>query len=450
MSTASHSRQRKPQRVLVAGETVFVHRRKDGAHGRCGPGVCVLSEEPKPGRKETVWVHMRNCLHQCNRTQVRPATNEEAEGIETVTGLLPSLSEAVRERRTRHFADITDEGDPEDDEPMVVEGDVMDVRLGRPDSQPEPELNAPANSDATSRSARSETHAEPEAEASTSAGTDMEIGVRDRRVRFREGDSSRHHLDVSSDRVSMEEPRGKIPRRVETSESLVTLRSFRSKLVRASSQVSAAATSDNPTKERLYMSMTEEGPSGDYRLTMQRDQHRRSKGRETKLYVGESKEHGTFSIASADASPLHGEFYLSRRNADEVSWNHLSDEDRTQFSKAIETVWQGVLDFKAVTIIDPTQADVIREKQRERVVSSRLVLFWTETDTGYKAKARWCVHGSKNPDIHEIERSCPTPELSSINSTVQIPASTNSEGTLADGEKAFMQGEGCRVCLRVH
>ena len=51
MST-SHSRQRKPQRVLVAGEPVFIHRRKDGAQGWCGRGVCVLSEEPKPGRNE--------------------------------------------------------------------------------------------------------------------------------------------------------------------------------------------------------------------------------------------------------------------------------------------------------------------------------------------------------------------------------------------------------------
>ena len=42
---------------------------------------------------------------------------------------------------------------------------------------------------------------------------------------------------------------------------------------------------------------------------------------------------------------------------------------------------------------------------------------------------------------HEIERSCPTPELSSINITLQIPASTTREGTLADGEKAFMQGD---------
>ena len=120
------------------------------------------------------------------------------------------------------------------------------------------------------------------------------------------------------------------------------------------------------------------------------------------FHVGESKEYGTFLIASADASPLHGQFYLSRRNADEVSWKHLSAEEETQFSKAIENEWQGVLDFKVVAIIDSVQADVIRDKHRERVISSRLVLRWKETDTGYKAKARWCVHGFKDPDIHEI------------------------------------------------
>ena len=73
-------------------------------------------------------------------------------------------------------------------------------------------------------------------------------------------------------------------------------------------------------------------------------------------------------------------FCLSRRNADDVSWKHLSAEEQTQFSKAIETEWQGVLDFKAVTIIDSVQADVIRDKHRERVISSRLVLRWKEGD----------------------------------------------------------------------
>ena len=100
-------------------------------------------------------------------------------------------------------------------------------------------------------------------------------------------------------------------------------------------------------------------------------------------YVGESQEHGTFSIESAEASTLHGYFYFSRQNADEVSWKHLSAEEQTQFSKAIETEWQGVLDFKAVTIIDSAHADVIREKHSERVISSHLVLRWKETDTGY-------------------------------------------------------------------
>ena len=94
---------------------------------------------------------------------------------------------------------------------------------------------------------------------------------------------------------------------------------------------------------------------------------------------------------------------------------------------------------RRVTIIDSAQADVIREKHSETVISSRLVLRWRETDTGFKA--RWWVHGFKDPDIHEIERSCPTPELSSLNITLQILASTTSEETLADGEKAFMQGD---------
>ena len=126
------------------------------------------------------------------------------------------------------------------------------------------------------------------------------------------------------------------------------------------------------------MSMIEEGPSGDYKMTMQRDRHGRwmptrgertmniQKAREEKrsFYVGESKEHGTFSIASAEASTLTPTRYLGTA---------FLPKSKLQFSNAIETEWQGVLDFNSVTIIS-VQADVIREKHRERVISSRLVL----------------------------------------------------------------------------
>ena len=61
----------------------------------------------------------------------------------------------------------------------------------------------------------------------------------------------------------------------------------------------------------------------------------------------------------------------------------------------LETEWQGVLVSNAVTIIDPAQANLIKEKQRDRVISSRLVLLWKATDIGYKGKAGCCVHGFK-------------------------------------------------------
>ena len=88
-------------------------------------------------------------------------------------------------------------------------------------------------------------------------------------------------------------------------------------------QLMAAKTrSDNPTGERLFLSMTEEGPSEDYKMTMQRDRHGRwmpIRGERTmniqkateerrSFCVGESKGYGTFSIASAEPSLLHGEF----------------------------------------------------------------------------------------------------------------------------------------------
>ena len=70
-----------------------------------------------------------------------PATNEEAEGMPRSYLNLPK--QFVKDARDI-FADIFAEEDPDDDEETVVEGGVVDVCLGRPDSHPEPESNAPA------------------------------------------------------------------------------------------------------------------------------------------------------------------------------------------------------------------------------------------------------------------------------------------------------------------
>ena len=198
---------------------------------------------------------------------------------------------------------------------MVVEGDFMDVRLGRPDSQPEPELNVPANSNAPSHSAKSETHAEPEAEASTSAGTGMETGVNDRRVRLREE-------GIVSPRRTESRWWSRVGKRQDERKPVNTFcligppRQVRPSFPRRVQPVQTTL----PTEGQLNVSMTEEGPSGEYQMTVQRDRQGRwipttgertmtiGKTREGRrnFYVGESKELGTFSIASAEASPLKG------------------------------------------------------------------------------------------------------------------------------------------------
>ena len=131
----------------------------------------------------------------------------------------------------------------------------------------------------------------------------------------------------------MEDPRGKIPRRAETSECVVPFHS--SEASWSELQQASAAASDNPTGEELYMSMTEEGPSGDYKMTMQRDRHGRwmpikgertmniRKAREERrsFYVGaKARNTEPFRLRRPRQAHCMENFYLSRRNADEVSW----------------------------------------------------------------------------------------------------------------------------------
>ena len=59
----------------------------------------------------------------------------------------------------------------------------------------------------------------------------------------------------------------------------------------------------------------------------------KARGARRNFCVGDSKEHGTFSIASAEASPLHKEFYLRRRNANEVCGTIFLPMSKRSFRK---------------------------------------------------------------------------------------------------------------------
>ena len=75
------------------------------------------------------------------------------------------------------------------------------------------------------------------------------------------------------------------------------------------------------------------------------------------------------------------------------------------FWTASETEWKGVLGLQAGTVVPPKEAATIGQREEQRVILSRLVVCWKEDDSGHVADVRWCVHGFKDPDIHEIDRS---------------------------------------------
>ena len=88
---------------------------------------------------ETIWVHVRNCCRKRNRTQVSFATSEEADGLVMVRIWIQELSEDVRRGRLQHHADITEEGEPDEDEEIGPNVSVADARHGHHHVQSEPE-----------------------------------------------------------------------------------------------------------------------------------------------------------------------------------------------------------------------------------------------------------------------------------------------------------------------
>ena len=86
-------------------------------------------------------------------------------------------------------------------------------------------------------------------------------------------------------------------------------------------------------------------------------------------------------------------------------------------------------------------ADVIRENTVKGWSFLALSFAGRRPTLGTRPRPGGACTVLKDPDIHVFERCCPTLDLSSINITLQILASTTSVGTLADGEKSFMQGD---------
>ena len=120
------------------------------------------------------------------------------------------------------------------------------------------------------------------------------------------------------------------------------------------------------------------------------DDHQGGKGGETKpVRRGESSEQRDIHHCIGRGEPICRETSVSADGMPTTCRGNICLPSSARSSGVqSKPSCKECLILKVVTIIDPAQTDVIG-KNSDRVISSRLVLRWKETDTAYKAKARW-------------------------------------------------------------
>ena len=129
---------------------------------------------------------------------------------------------------------------------------------------------------------------------------------------------------------------------------------------------------------------------------------------------------------------------------DELSRHMILESEWPRFLQDTVAEWAAILDTSAVTIISPAAAKDTRKHLSHRIVPPRHV-FREKPGEGVgaasKAKCRWCAPSHRDPDIRQLERSTPTPQISSIYTFLFVAAVLQCEVTLGDLKSAFMQSD---------
>ncbi|CAE7227094.1 unnamed protein product [Symbiodinium sp. CCMP2456] len=117
---------------------------------------------------------------------------------------------------------------------------------------------------------------------------------------------------------------------------------------------------------------------------------------------------------------------LANRN-DEVDIKKLARDEQEMFLKSDAVEWEAILKTKAVRVATGAEAQRLRAKYPDRIVSSRMVR--RKKPTGdlhqWKAKSRWCLHGHADPDTGQLLTFAPTPQAESMMLFLQCGLSLN-------------------------
>ena len=137
--------------------------------------------------------------------------------------------------------------------------------------------------------------------------------------------------------------------------------------------------------------------------------------------------------------------FLAKRN-DEINLKDLSAKEKELFSQSDELEWNSILKTKAVRVVTGKEADYVRERYGDRIVSSRMVRRRKPLEKlgAWKAKSRWCLHGHGDPDTGSLVTYAPTPQVESIMTFLQVGANLKHRFAFCDVKNAFCQSDKLR------
>ena len=430
---------------LKPGEVVYVWRDTASYTGWSGPGVVVATSNN--GR--SLWVTVRGYLVKASREQVRSATAEESLGVELTQILSSEMLDKLESNTLRHYQDIQNEGGPFAEEEPEIRSDV---------AEPSQSLRSTNSVDAV--------NLEPET-------VDVEMSDPD--------------LEEYSPSLPDLEPVPEVPDPTELPEEASTRVPSVNNSRRPSStgtlrvdEASSGVIPWGPVRQESAASSAmpypfvqpppawPTAPGRSNYVEVVSDFHQEADG--AKYWFNKVHGRGEPRAAAGGEKFVNKEsaaffsihdrrFYLAKKKESpgQVTFSLLGEEEKKTFRQSRDKEIKSLLDSGAIKVLTLEESKAFRKAHPDHVLTSRYVDRWKPTeafavlpdnfdanDPGehraqVAAKSRWCVVGWKDPHVHEIERSAPTPRSTSIYLFLQLVASRDWDAYAKDAKTAFLQ-----------
>ena len=483
-------------RVWTAGQWVLVWRLSKAGNGRhrwVGPGLVILQNG------HTVYVAMRSRLWKCNVDQLRPATQTEELGMEVIQSMqYKDLLQQMQKQR-QGAIDVEKEGPPpedawrnyriqEEEAPTLslpqqdqserrTEGDLP-MPLEHPQNRavivgpmPEPTRRGAPSIGPDSRRGSIGTISEP---ASEPRGPleEAEMEVKRRRTLPPVPEEGTGADASSSSTPPAAETRGeRAPRSEAASSQPLETATVSQRVQDIEDRIEGRAEGDREPFRRRSRS-----PLPDVLLRRKKTEAERSGpdpdeesffagGEEARYREGTQKELSHYKEMSRryvernrgedeqgeaeedlpcllNLSTQAGNWAVEVPRNGEITWKEMTEEEVKMFQDSDLTEWDSLeKEFKAVKVWRGEEAEALRKKFQDRIMTARVVRRKKPTPGlhQFKAKSRFCVHGHKDPDGGTFRTFAPTPTTEALHMVCQIIANHEMRMLFADVKAAFAQ-----------